>query len=490
MKGRFIVLASVLIFNGCVMKSNLPTEQKEVQDGLGELLTTIPAAQPKPRPQPEGIEIPRLAPWLGDRLAAQYQDDAKSAIKTVLQGRPVFFELKREENPPVTSPVDASTVMGHLDAIMVQADWSYSVDRGVVVVTDTETRQFPIQATPGFRSGRLGLSGSNSGGAENSMSINNLPYRDLEASVQSAARDYMMEEQNSNQAGRSSSSNNAADGEMYTFLPSSNTLTVSGPPSFVRRVETIVNDFNESVTRKVHLVITVYDVEFNSSSQRSIDFDLLRDAAIASSISMNGSSLVQSTAGGLRLGLDFFEGNAFDSSRLVFNLLRQQGQTTVKIHEAFEATNNVIFSIENQRITPYISQVSTDRQDGGSISSLTPTIQTQEVNTGMGFHVVATIAGDNIGVQLSLKQSDLVRFDPYNFGSGDSGISGSLPVTDVEDRVIPMTLKDGETRLIANLTQAQFRSDDAGSGFGIFGRSRAENGSEKQTVIAVSAKIL
>ena len=192
----------------------------------------------------------------------------------------------------------------------------------------------------------------------------------------------------------------------------------------------------------------------------------------------------------MSLGLDFFEGNELDSSTVVFNLLRQQGNTSVKLHEAFEATNNILFSIEEQRSTPYISQVSVQRQDGGSISSLTPTIETETVKTGLGFHVVATIADQTINVRLNLSQSDIVRFDPYNFGSGEASISGTFPVTDNQNRMIPLTLQDGETRLIANLTQSQFSNDSAGSGLFGIGRSDAVDNSEKQTVIAVTAKIL
>lgn len=492
MKFKPLALACMLAsLAACGQINSTNVIENDIQGDLDGLLSAVPSAKPVARRQHsvEEVRIPRNAPWLGMRIDAQYQDEAKSAIKTVLQGRPVVFNLKSDTNPFVSSPVDASTVMGHLDAIMVQSDWAYAVDGGVLVVSDTVSRQFTLQAIPGIGVGRvaLGAAGATGSAASNSLDLISAPYRDLENSLRSIASDYetvvQAEAIGSAEAGSPQAS-------MITMSPSSNAVIVNGPPSLMRRVERIVEEFNEAVNRKVHIIITVYDVQFTSSSQRSIDFDLLRKAAIGTTASFQGSSLISATPGSLSLGLDFFEGNSMDASSLVFNLLRQQGQTSVRIHEAFEATNNQVFSIQDQRTTPYISQVSTERSDGGSISSLTPSIETEEVNTGLGFHVVASIANDSINIRLGLTQSDLIRFDPYKFGSGDSGISGSLPVTDNQSRIIPMNLRDGETRLIANLSQSQSRNDTGDSGFGFLGRAKSKDTHEKQTVIAVSVKIL
>lgn len=480
MKTKLLIL-SLSLFSACTLTDTNTIERQEMEDSLAQLLNTVPAVQQIKQPEHEEVLIPRNAPWLGNRVDAQYQDSAREAIKTVLQGRPVFFELANEQlNPVVTAPVDATTVIEHLDAITVQADWSYSIDNGVVVVTDTITRQFNLQAIPGIGMGRVSLGSTTGSGVQNSLDLSSAPYRDLDQALRSLTASYAERRG----AGTMGSEN------MFSLVSATNTLTVNGPPSLMRRVARLVEDFNDSVSRKVHLTITVYDVSFSNSSQRSIDFDLLRQAAITSNLTFQGSGLVQTTPGAMSLGLDFFEGNELDSSTVVFNLLRQQGNTSVKLHEAFEATNNILFSIEEQRSTPYISQVSVQRQDGGSISSLTPTIETETVKTGLGFHVVATIADQTINVRLNLSQSDIVRFDPYNFGSGEASISGTFPVTDNQNRMIPLTLQDGETRLIANLTQSQFSNDSAGSGLFGIGRSDAVDNSEKQTVIAVTAKIL
>lgn len=482
-KPLLLTISLAAIMSACTSPDSSISDS-EARDELSALLNSVPTVQPVVKqPVYEEVRIPRHAPWLGQRIDAQYQDEAKEAIRAVLQGRPVVFNLKNDSNPVVSSPIGATTLIEHLDAIAVQADWAYSVEGGVVIVSDTLTRQFALQAIPGVGVGRVSLNTLQSGqgsGASNTLDIFNSPFRDLESALRSVIADYRPA-----QGGAL-----GAEEQLYSLVPSANSLTVNGPPSLMRRVAQVVDDFNESHNRKVHLIITVYDVSFTNTSQRSIDFDLLRQAAIVSSGSFQGSSLIQTAPGSFSLGLDFFEGNSMDASTLVFNLLRQQGNTTVKLHEAFEATNNIVFSIEDQRRTPYISQVSLQRQDGGSISSLTPSIETEIISTGLGFHVIATIANNNINVRLSLSQSDLVRFDPYRFGSGDAGISGTLPVTDTQDRVIPMTLKDGETRLIANLTQSQFRNDSAGSGLGLLGRSSAVDNAEKQTVIAVTAKIL
>ena len=242
-----------------------------MENSLAKLLETVPAVQQIKQPEHEEVLIPRNAPWLGNRVDAQYQDSAREAIKTVLQGRPVFFELTNDQlNPVVTAPVDATTVIEHLDAITVQADWSYSIDNGVVVVTDTITRQFNLQAIPGIGMGRVSLGSTTGNGVQNSLDLSSAPYRDLDQALRSLTASYV--------ARRGTGSMGSEN--MFSLVTATNTLTVNGPPSLMRRVARLVEDFNDSVSRKVHLTITVYDVSFSNSSQRSIDFDLLRQAAI------------------------------------------------------------------------------------------------------------------------------------------------------------------------------------------------------------------
>lgn len=479
---RNILLVGVvaLALASCTYTNSRDSLEEPIQRDLSALLAEVQPVQPITPKVTNEVRVPRNAPWLSNGLAAQYRDRAREAIQIVLAGRPAIFPRDEEDNPIVSSPFGASTIKDHLDAISIQADWSYTISDGVVIFSDSETRQFSIHTMPGVGLSRLPLGSfdqQRSGGATNNFDLSFSPYRDLETSVAALIADY-------------SRGLPARSSTIYSLEPFTNTLTVSGPPSLLRRVSRLVESFNAAAGSKVHLSITVYDVSFSDSTQRSIDFDLLRQAAITSAASFQGSGLVQTVNGGLSLGLDFFEGNSLDSSTLIFNLLQQQGTTSVKLHEAFEALNNMMFSIEDQRTTPYVSKVSVDRQDGGSISSLTPSIELDELITGLGFHVVSTISGDTIMLRLALSQSDLVRFDPYKYGTGENQLSGSVPVSDGHNRIIPIILKDGETRLIANLSQSQSRNDESGSGFGFIGRSNAVNNSQTQTVIAVTAKIL
>lgn len=413
---------------------------------------------------------PQLATWLDNSFEARFRDNARAAILTVLQGRPAVFDLATAENPQVISSPEARTIREHLQAIVTQAGWFFVVRDDVLIVSDSATRRYSLNAMPATVSASFGIGGEDSVGRHD-IELLSTPYVDLESTVSQLVAE-------------------AEAKAVYSFLPTANTLVVTGPPGLQRDIAMLVREYNQAIARKIHLVITVYDVSFSDSSARSVDLDIFREAAIAASASFQGSKLIQPSADGLSLNLDFLEGNSVNASSLIFRLLEQQGHTTVKLHEAFEASNNVVTSIQDHRIQPYVSQVSLARQDGGSFTSLTPTIETASVSTGLGFDVLATVIDDEISVRLRLSQSDLVRFENYAFGSGDNSISGRLPVTDAQQRLIPMSLRDGETRLIANLTQTQFRNSDSKGLFGFGGAATSRNQMEKQTVIAVTARLL
>ena len=494
---------------------------------------------------PNPIRIPRDAPWLGETLAATYQATPAEAVQLVLQGRPVTWDLQRpaySSDLLVTSPYSgAGTIVEHLDHIASLADWSWSVKNGRVNIEDMPTRNYPIAAMPGsleaslpFRAMSInqagagvaaGVGGSSQAGqgggggqagglseqnAENNFSINTDVYGELRTalnqilglpistSIPQTAGEIMQAVAGDALAPSRQSATQQAqappqdyDRPGYTIVPSANLLILTAPPSIHDRVNQVLDELNSAINRKVLLTITIYEVQFTDARQRGLDLQLFRTAATAAGINLNGSALDITSPNGLSLDLASLEGNAFDGSTLIYSLLELQGHTTVRLHEEFEAISNVPLSISDERAHPYISEVSLGNTIGGALSQVNPQIQTSQLSTGFAFHALASIAGeDNISVRITLSQADLVRWEQYQFGSGVGAISGTLPITDSQHRVIRMNLQNNETRLVANLTKTAVSGDQANQNLGLLGSSAEQSSSEQQTLISVTATIL
>ena len=489
------ILALTGLVAGCTTGSIRDGQGQDSEAILAELRGAVERAsgvveEAEPVAEPVKVRIPR---WLAEQAEYQCTDeeDARDAIIDLARPRPVRFEMFGDrvdvnEYRPLCGDYSK---WEHLRAISAQLDWEIDTEASdVVVVTDRVTRQYPIAALPGnrqtqmeFRS--LGAGGVGSGqdqatpdiataatGNINRLSFDATPVDELGEALFVALRGYGV---------------NAG----WQISPSATSVTVNGSIAAHRRAEGVIEDFNRRANTRARITISVYEVEFVDGSQVSLDLTLMRDAAVSSFVGLDGDNLVSVTDQGLALRFDFAgRTSRFDVASFVGNLLRLQGRTTQRLHEAVEVTTTDMVSIENTRTLPYVSEVSTGNQVGGAFSTLSPQIQIEQVSEGLGVHVLASMSEghDVLNVQLALSQNELVRWDEYAFGSGAGAISGRLPIMDSQHRMLRLTLEDGETRLVANLTR-DANSDERAQGLGVM--SRREN-VRKQTVIVVSANVL
>lgn len=496
---------------GCLATPELPGESppaiSAIADELEALLDTSSTEPDHPEDTehafPEPIRIPRAAPWLGDIAASSYLTDPVSAIEELLPGRAIRWDLAHPiPDIAVLAPGGPRTIAEHLDHIAQQADWAWFFENGSIIVTDMETRNYAIAAIPGSQDASIPMraleqsdsSAGSGGGAgaeqpENNFEIELDAWRDLSdlltQTIGIPRPNRIPQDLFEPPAPIGTTSAESS----FTMTPAGNFVTVTAPPSIQREVERAIDRFNAGLNARALLTITVYELEFADDNQRSVDFNVLRDAATAADLEITGPDFDLSS-NGISFTLTSLEGNEYDASSLLFRLLEAQAQTTVRLHERFETVNNIPISISDRRVLPYVAEISTGNQIGGGLSSLTPDVQTRVLSTGLALNVVSSIARDTVNVRLGYSQAELVRLDTYQFGSGPSAISGTLPVTDASDRLFRMSLRSGDTRLIANTTATRIANESANNAFGLLGGSRANGRSQRQTVIAVTVQIL
>ena len=472
---------------------------------------------------PPPIEIPRDAPWLGDVQSYNYALPPMDAIAELLPGRSIRYDLSRPiPDIVIVAPPGPRTLFEHLDNVTGQSDWIWTYRDGVIVVTDTLARAYAVSAPPGSQNASIPMralhqeqgagglwgagnaafgtptGGSALGSAEDEPENN----FDMELDAWQSLSELISLATGIQPAQPPSPVNlnifdpppilTGGDGGTPSFvlLPEANMVYVTAAPSIHERVAAVIADFNLSLNARVLLTITVYEIDFSDRATRSFDLRLLREAATLADLEIEGTTFDLSDANGLSLRLDTFEGNAYDASNLLLTLLNTQGQTSIRLHERFEIVNNIPVSISDQRSTPYVARVSTANAIGGAVSQLSTEVETISINTGIALNVLASIANDTVNVRLGYSQADLVRLTPYSVGPDAAAIVGNLPVTDSSHRLFRMSLADGATRLVANVTQTEISDRESNNVFGLFGGSRSLEQSQRQTIIAVTAQIL
>ena len=431
--------------------------------------------------QTRRVMIPRSAPWLAEPLHAAYKRvPASVAIEEIAQSRPVRLTFEVEVDPLVSTPLSAITMQDHLNALCRQADWTYTIDDGVVLVQDIETKTFPLSSQPGTSTANLNLRGLKSSGGDddntgNSVIVDLDPFaREIEGVIRGVL--------NIGDNADSSADQRTA----VTVLPSINSVVVTAKPPRMRHVERVLSQYNEAAAKAVRLHIALFEVDLSDSEERGLNLVALRDAAVSWGASI--STDTPNTNGSV-MSVAFNEGNAYDNSTAVYNWLQTQGHTSIAFEDAFEVRNNSVGSVDATQTRRYVSQISRETQTAGATQTEAPTVEFDELRVGWAIHLQPTIIDDVVTVRLGLSRSTFVEEQPYSFDEGR--IAGTNFVTDDYNRAMAVTLRDGETKLLTSLASKEFRDTRKRTPWLPWaGDGRSRSSRDRETVMIMTAYVL
>ena len=476
-----ILATAAAILSGCLLYRPEPVPVGPTSDVLEQIKTIRKAlASEEGTDRLEEVRIPLQESWLEQPLSARYRAlPANRALRLVAQGHPVRFNFDEAGAPAVVFPPRAGTIREHLDSIAAQADWSYALEHGVVQVRSLETRSFILHAQPGATDSEINLRGlKESGGAEkdNSMSLQLDPYtNEVLAAVTSILGDA-----------------ETGDGDSQAAIaPSANMLIVTARPSAMRQIEKLIADYNRSVSQIVRLEISLIEVTFDNSENRDLMLNLIRRSRdLPVGLLIGGTS---GGGGGTTFGagdgawplndLSLAEGQKrYDGSSAVFEWLDTFGDATVNYDDVIEVLNNHVASVDVTRTEQYVSSITLEAVGEGETA--VPEVEFSELRTGTVVHVQPTIVGDRITLRLGLSRSVPVERTPFAF----AGVRGTSFTTSDFNRLLSVSLADGEPKLLASLSSSSSRDRSTGA-LGI--RTGKQTGaSRRETVMLITATIL
>ncbi len=475
----------------------------------------------------EQIRVPAAEAWLDRPVKAHYRElRADHAIRALAQDRPVRFELDIEvaqEIPIARRDRSARTIREHLDSVAAQADWSWRIDRGVVMVEDIETRRFPLSSPPGTYEAGLGLRNLNETGgstADNRMNLKLDPYaEEIVAQVKNVlgigegsaggAVPLSGDSAEEDEAGpsRLPFHDGAVDPRTaVTVSPSANLLTVTARPNAMRKVEAQMAAFDRAASRVVRISLSLIEVDFRDGSKRDLALNLIRrsselplnlllgssTAAVLPGADSNsafvlGGSIVDE--GGAAIGVGYAApGKRATGSTAVVQWLDTLGDAALAWDDTVEVINNRIASVDLTRTEQFVSSITREPVEGSD--QLSTEIEFDDLRTGLVVHVQPTARADGrITLTLGFSRSALVGRTPYNYGD----VQGQTHTTDDFNRSISISLKDGEPRLLSSLSESESRREKSRIPFfGRFGLGTGNNRSsrERDMVMMVTATVI
>ncbi|MCY3623870.1 MAG: hypothetical protein OXH68_19445 [Gammaproteobacteria bacterium] len=440
------------------------------------------------------VPVPSGAEWLSEALEAEYAGvSASVALRQVTRGRPLNLDVGGRD-PQVGSLPGAVTVQDHVTSICAQADWACNAVGGVLVVSDMETKTLQVAVQPGSSSASLKLralaTGEEEGSAgdgedETGVEVKLTPFGEEVAALVETVLGIGGEEDTVKDADEGKPLVDPRTG--VVVLPSANAVLVTARPHMMRTVERELERFNAGATRTVRLHVTVYEVSSRDASERGVDLLALRDAAVGFGLRVSGGTTM---GGGAVAEVDFLEGNRAHGSRAVLRWLESAGTARLSLNEVLEVRNNQVASVDATETRQFVAKVSQGpRALGGSFEIGPPEITFDELRLGWAVALQPTIIDDQVTVRVALSRRSLIEERPYRFGGG--AIEGMNFVTDDLNRLMSVTLRSGETKLLTSWANATSRRMEERVPFlGWFGRGGTREEREHDVVLLMGAEVL
>lgn len=355
------------------------------------------------------------------------------------------------------------------------ADWTF--DGTSIQMAQQVTRTFMLHAL----ASEMSYTGTVKSG-ESGDSSSNLPEVDVTSSASLKVWDEI----------KDAVGTIMGDAGKASFSPSTGTITVSGAPDIVRRVETYLNQQNSLRLRRVAIAIKIISVTASNDLDLSADVTgIIRRAFDQATVRSIGGA-----TSGLTLGIIKRPESADIATSISADRLLAELKADSRIERAAVVHSGALVTLSDQpaplqvgRQISYLKRTSSTSGDSGGSVSLEP----GTVNTGLMMTVLPRIVeGNKILMRLSIAITDAQQpFATFTSGSGDSAASIQLPEVETTGFLQNAVVTSGETLVMAGFEKNQSSTIDGGTPYvPILGGGKATNRSREISVMLITSEIL
>jgi general secretion pathway protein D/MSHA biogenesis protein MshL len=271
----------------------------------------------------------------------------------------------------------------------------------------------------------------------------------------------------------------------YTIDQPIGLITVTAPPSLLKKVSSYLNNLRHELYRQISIEAKIVEVTLTKDDTTGINWNDLLSSSFGFNVDFQKMS--SSSTHGQFLTIDN------KSFSLILDAMKQQGHVEVLSSPKISVMNGQPAMISVGQNVKYVDSVSSTTD--GTTGSVTYTVNTASVMSGLGMGVVATI-GDNNEIILSLTPVTSQLSEPIEykvFGSNQVG----LPKVSLREMNTIVRVKSGEMLVVGGLIDnTSSYSDNHVSGLGKIpgiGKLFRNNGtvlSKKELVILLRPRII
>jgi len=361
-----------------------------------------------------------------------------------------------------------------LNLIGARCDIGWTYRQGQIILSDTETKTWPIRNIPGDiqiqnqinnNTGVQSQTGSQGGGGTSQASGNQSTTQNIAFNLQNSLW------QNIQEAVKSMLSKSGR----LSVSPSTSSLTVTDKPSVLLRVDRYIKNQNEIMKRQVQIDVQVLNVDVDAADNYGINWTLALQGANAKFM-INGQAVNQgsdattkiiksnvfvptTTTQSFTLGVPDNAISDIKGSELIINALSNIAKTSLVTSAAVTTLSNQPVPVQFVDQQSYLASVQNtiSGQGGFSQTTLTP----GQVTTGFSLNVLPVIQSDNkVLLQLSLNISALKKISQYT----SNGSSVQLPETLQRNLMQKAVIRSGDTFVVTGFDSDSQSINNTGVG--------------------------
>jgi len=230
-------------------------------------------------------------------------------------------------------------------------------------------------------------------------------------------------------------------------------ITVTAPRGVLERTDSYFENLKRELYRQVTIEAKIVEVELTEDNRTGINWDDLLDSAFNFNLDfqkLNPYLIVNESATEEKHFLTVDD----KSFTLLLDLIEDQGHTELLANPKITVMNGQPALINVGESIQYVSEIIQTATD--TIVTVTPT--TSQVFSGLGLGVIANIIDDEVILNLTPIESEVVDWNTENIG----GNTLTLPTVAVREMNTQVRVKSGEMLVIGGLISSIRNYEESG----------------------------
>ena len=395
-----------------------------------------------------------------------------------------------------------------LNSIASRCDLSWAYRDGKIILSDTETKTWPVKNIPGDIQvqnninnntgvqSQSGASGSSTGGGSGGSTTGQSQAQSNQSTTQNVAFNLTNSLWTNLQDGIK---NILSKSGKFNVNPSTSSITVTDKPSVIMRVDKYMKTQNDIMSRQVQVDIQILNVDVNATDNYGINWGLVFNGTEAN-FSINGQAIATSGGASTFTPSSVFVPTAttqaftvgansgdLDGSSLVINALSTLAKTSLVTSTAVTTLSNQPVPVQFVDQQGYLAATSTTvTTNVASQTALTP----GQITTGLSLNVLPVIQNDGtVFMQLSINISSLKQMTEFS----SQGASIQLPETLQRNLMQKAVIRSGDCFVVTGFdsdTQAITNTGVGGPYNWLLGGGVNANKQRTRMVILVTPRVV